>query len=102
MSACETSIIGLAARGYRCRGLQQVDLFWSGSNIDGFGVYRDCHCVAIVAASGYTDRLGRPGSGSYRYRVGATGTETRSNEAVVTFTGADRRSPSPRRDGRRR
>lgn len=90
VDACRSpiSIPGLAARGYRCRGLQQVDLFWSGSSAEGFGVYRNGRCIAIVSASGYTDRLRHSGSASYRYRVRAITTGTFSNEALVTFTGA--------------
>jgi hypothetical protein len=82
------SPVGLAVRGYRCNGLQQVDLFWTGPRADGFDVYRDGRRIATISASGYTDRIGRDGSGSYRYRVGVTGTQTRSNEAAVTFRGA--------------
>jgi lysophospholipase L1-like esterase len=86
----ESSIPGLAVRSYRSRGLQQVDLFWTGSPADAFDVYRDGRRIAIASASGYTDRLGRDGSGSYRYRVGVTGTDVRSNEATVTFAAGRR------------
>ena len=90
MTPTESSIPGLAVRGYRSRGLPQVDLFWTGSRADAFDVYRDRRRIATVAASGYTDRFGRDGSGSYRYRVGVTGTLARSNEAVVTFGAGSR------------
>ena len=86
-------ILGLAARGYRSSGLAQVDLFWSGADADGFDVFRDGRRIATVAASGYTDRISRAGSGRYRYRVRATGMSTCSNEAVVTFTEPDQRAP---------
>lgn len=76
---------GLAARGYKSRGLQYVDLFWTGSRADVFDVYRDGRRIATVAASGYTDRLGRRGAGNYRYRVRGTRTQAHSNEAAVTF-----------------
>ena len=90
MSPTRSSIPGLAVRGYRSRGLQQVDLFWTGSRADAVDVYRDGRRIATVEASGYTDRLGRDGSGSYRYHVGVTGTSARSNEAVVTFGAGSR------------
>ena len=85
----ESSIPGLAARGYRSCGRAQVDLFCCGPCAAGFDVYRDGQRIATVATSSYTDRVGRHGSGKYRYRVGATGAETRSNEVVVTFTEAN-------------
>jgi hypothetical protein len=78
----------LATRGYRLKGLQQVDLFWSGSRVDSFDVYRDGRRIATVAASPYTDRLGRSGPGSYRYSVCETATGTSSKDAAVTFRGA--------------
>jgi hypothetical protein len=78
----------LAARGYRFKGLQQVDLFWSGSRADSFDVYRDGQRIATVSASPYTDRLGGNGSGSYRYSVCEAATARWSKEAAVTFRGA--------------
>ena len=86
---------GLGVRGYRSGGLPQVDLFWTGSRKETFDVYRDGRRIATVSASGYTDRPTGNESGSYRYRVCATGTESRSNEAVVTFAGARNRDPHP-------
>ena len=89
MPSVASGDMGLAARGYRCKGLQQVDLFWCAPRADGFDVYRDGDRIATVSAVGYTDRVGCDGSGSYRYSVGVTGTRMRSNEAVVTFRGAE-------------
>jgi len=101
MSPTQSSIVGLAVRGYRCNGLQQVDLFWCGPQADGFDVYRDGEWIATVSAIGYTDRIGRLGSGSYRYGVGVTGTRIRTNEAVVTFRGAASRVAALRDGGGR-
>lgn len=84
----------LAARGYRLNGLQQVDLFWSGSRADSFDVYRDGRRIATVAASPYTDRLVRSEPGSYRYSVCAAATGTWSKEAAVTFGAAGNRCRS--------
>jgi thermitase len=84
----DASIVGLAVRGYRCRALQQVDLFWSGPRAARFDVHRDGQRIATVAATGYTDRIGRLGSGSYRYSARELVTGLCSNEAAVTFAGA--------------
>jgi hypothetical protein len=75
----------LSARGYRRRGFQRVDLFWSGSNAHGFDVYRDGSRIATVSGGPYHDELDRIGSGSYRYHVTETATAVCSNDASVTF-----------------
>jgi hypothetical protein len=75
----------LVARGNRFKGLQRVDLFWSGSSSDRFDVYRDGAWIATVSGSPYHDRLDRHGSGSYRYSVTETATAACSNDAAVTF-----------------
>jgi hypothetical protein len=85
MSRQHAPIPLLAARGYRCKGLQRVDLFWSGSRAMNFDVYRDGRRIATVSSSPYHDRLGCDGPGGYRYRVCEAATGARSNEAAVTF-----------------
>jgi len=88
MSRSYVPTLLLAARGYRFKGLQQVDLFWSGSRADRFDVYRDGRRIATVSACPYHDGLGRTGPDSYRYSVCETAIGTWSNEAAVTFRGA--------------
>jgi hypothetical protein len=86
MHLTNSTPLPLVARGYRFKGRQRVDLFWSGSTAESFRVYRDGQCLATVSASPYTDRLGCDGSGSYRYMVRETATGTGSNDAAVTFS----------------
>jgi streptogramin lyase len=78
-------VIGLTALGYRVKGLQKVDLSWSGPAGASFDIYRDGATIATVQTSSYTDNLNQKGSGSYTYMVCEAGTSTCSNQAIVTF-----------------
>jgi PKD repeat protein len=79
------TLIGLTARGYKVKGLQKVDLSWSGSRAESFDVYRDGVRIATVPATAYTDNLNRKGSGAYRYKVCEAETSTCSDQVTVTF-----------------
>jgi PKD domain len=79
------TLIGLTARGYKVKGLQKVDLSWSGAGAGSFDVYRNDVKIATVPGTEYTDNLDRRGSGSYRYKVCEAGTSTCSDQATVTF-----------------
>jgi chitodextrinase len=78
-------ISGLSARGYKVKGLQKVDLAWSGSSAGGFDVYRDGLPIATVAGTSYTDNLNGKGSGRYAYKVCQTTGAICSNQATVSF-----------------
>jgi subtilisin len=78
--------ISLSATGYKVRGLQSVDLSWSGATSSNVDVYRDGALIATTANDGaYTDNINARGGGSYTYRVCEAGTSSCSNEATVTF-----------------
>jgi PKD repeat protein len=82
------TVIGLSARGYKVKGLEKVDLSWTGPSGVNFDVYRDSDPNPIakdVSGTAYTDNLGKRGPGTYTYKVCQTGTLTCSNEAKVTF-----------------
>jgi hypothetical protein len=74
------------ARGSRSHGFQRVALFWNGSWVPGFDVYRVGERIPTVAAGPYHDKLDRSGSGSYRYHITETVTAACSNDAAVTFS----------------
>jgi subtilisin family serine protease len=77
----------LSATGYKVRGLQRVDLAWSGATT-AVDVYRNNTRIftATVNDGAYTDNLNLKGGGvSYTYRVCNTGTTTCSNNATVNF-----------------
>jgi hypothetical protein len=78
-------LVALTARGYKVKGLQTVELTWSGSSGASFDVYRDGVSVATVGATAYTDSLNRKGPGIYIYKVCAPAKSTCSNEAKVSF-----------------
>ena len=75
--------ITLSAVGSKVKGLEKVDLSWSGANpVD---VYRNGTKIATVSGTTYTDNLNARGTGTYAYQVCAAGTSTCSNTATVVF-----------------
>jgi PKD repeat protein len=79
------SPIVLTAQGYKLKGLENVDLYWSGPTDASFDVYRNGTRVATVAASAYTDNINNRGSASYAYTVCGAGFSSCSEEVTVTF-----------------
>jgi len=77
------TLIGLRATGYKQRGLEKVDLSWSGASGASFDVYRNDSKIATVQAGAYTDNPNTKGSGTYAYKVCAA--SICSNTASVTF-----------------
>ncbi len=78
--------ISLAVNAYKVRGLQKVDLSWSGATSAQVDIIRDGTTIATVDNSGaYTDHIDRRGGGSYTYRVCEAGTDACSAEATATF-----------------
>jgi PKD repeat protein len=76
--------ITLMVRGDKYRGVNSVDLSWSGAGGTSFDVFRDGVKVATVSTTTYSETVGR-GSRQYTYEVcDATGTMC-SNEVTVGF-----------------
>jgi hypothetical protein len=79
-------VIALTATGRKVRGLQRVDLAWSGATSSSVDVYRDGVRITTTANDGaHTDNLNRKGSASYTYKVCEAASTTCSNEARVAF-----------------
>jgi len=84
VNSSSSSELILSATGYKIKGVQHVDLTWSGSASTNVDVYRDGDYIETVPNSGfYTDNIGNKGGGSYTYQI--YDTETWSNIATVTF-----------------
>lgn len=85
VSQAPPSGISMTASGYKVKGLQKVDLVWSGasSSVDVFrdGVLR----ATLTGATGYTDNIDRKGGGSYVYQVCNSGTTVCSPTVTVSF-----------------
>jgi hypothetical protein len=82
--------ITLAASGYKVKGLQQVELAWSGATTPSVTIARDGVVIRTVSNPGpagdtYIDNIGIKGSATYAYQVCETGTGVCSNIAAVTF-----------------
>jgi hypothetical protein len=81
--------ITLSAVGYRVRGIQTVDLSWTGATSANIDVYRDGVVITTTTNDGfYTDSTGnRRGNVRYTYKVCEQGTQNCSNEVTVRFGG---------------
>ncbi|WP_026376708.1 S8 family serine peptidase [Aestuariibacter salexigens] len=76
----------LSATGYKSRGLQNVDLNWSGASTTNVDIYRDGALISTTQNDGsYTDSLNVKGGGDYLYQVCDEGTSTCSDTARVIF-----------------
>jgi hypothetical protein len=78
------TLIQLSVHGYKVKGLEKVDLSWSGPSGASFDVYRNGTKIATLSTTAYTDTVGK-GAGSYTYQVCAPALGSCSNEATVSF-----------------
>ncbi len=78
--------INLSATGYKIKGLQKVDLTWSGATSGDIAITRNGNDLATTNNDGaYTDNIDLRGNGSYTYKICEAGTATCSNEISVNF-----------------
>ena len=79
--------ITLQVSPYKVKGVQHVDLTWSGTTVTDIDVYRDGSNVATTTNDGaHTDNIDTKGGGvSYSYTVCEAGTGTCSNAAIAAF-----------------
>jgi len=78
--------IELSATGFKVRGLHKADLTWSGAASTNVDVIRDGVIVATTANDGaFTDNIDQRGGATYVFQVCEAGTDTCSNESIVTF-----------------
>jgi N-acetylmuramoyl-L-alanine amidase len=76
----------LAATAYKVKGVQTVDLMWSGTSAANVDVYRDDALLEPVPNVGaYTDTIGKRGLASYTYQVCEAGTDVCSNVVTAEF-----------------
>ena len=80
------SSIVLAARGYKVKGQQRVDLTWSGAQTTGVVIHRNTSTIPTSNDGSHTDSLNVKGAGTYTYKVCDTATPAVcSNSVTVTF-----------------
>jgi PKD repeat protein len=86
VSAPASGGITLSASGYKVKGLQKADLFWSGAASISMDIFRNGIKITTTANDGaYTDNINLKGSGSYTYKVCEAGTTKCSNQSTVIF-----------------
>ena len=78
--------ITLTANGYKVRGMDTVDLFWSGATSANIDIYRNSVLIATVPNIGHhTDNTGQQGQQVFTYTVCGAGTQNCSNHVTVRF-----------------
>ncbi|HEX2164539.1 MAG TPA: M36 family metallopeptidase, partial [Thermoanaerobaculia bacterium] len=78
--------ITLAASGRKVKGVQTVDLSWSGAASTSVDVFRNGALITTTANDGaHTDSTGQKGGGTHQYQVCEAGTSVCSNVASVVF-----------------
>lgn len=78
--------IQLSAKPYKLKGLQRVDLTWTGTSAEMIDIYRDGNRLNTTLNTGrYSDGINKKGNGSYLYVVCEAGTANCSNQVRVTF-----------------
>jgi serine protease len=95
------TLIALSAHGYKPKGLEKVDLSWTGPSWGSFDVYRNGAKIATVQTGAYTDNLNRRGSGTYTYKVCASAGSICSNserELLMSGRRAGAKLEKERRD----
>ncbi|AIY63847.1 S8 family serine peptidase [Pseudoalteromonas piratica] len=76
----------LKITGYKVRGVQHVDLVWSGLMGSLVDIYRNGSVVDSVNNNGeYTDNIGVKGGGSYTYKVCESGSTQCTSEQSIVF-----------------
>jgi Beta-propeller repeat len=79
--------ITLRASGHKVEGVNTVHLNWRGAISPNIDIYRNNVVIATQPNNPgvYIDSTGDTGRAQYRYRVCGAGTQTCSNEALVSF-----------------
>ncbi|MFC3094499.1 reprolysin-like metallopeptidase [Alteromonas sediminis] len=77
----------LSARGYKQKGIQNVELTWSGVTGDSVDIYRDGQWLRATSNDlQEVDNTGNKGGGTYRYQVCQQGSQAAcTNTATVSF-----------------
>lgn len=87
VATASAAAIQLSVTPWKLRGLQRVDLAWSGATTASVDLYRDATLLTTTQNDGaHTDVIDRRGGGSYTYRVCEAGSTTScSDQVTATF-----------------
>lgn len=83
----KAAAITLSTRPYKVKGVQHVDLTWSGAASTNVDIYRDGSVVATTANDGFeNNNINQKGGGvTYTYQVCEAGTSTCSDPVPAAF-----------------
>jgi hypothetical protein len=78
--------IQVTTNPYKLKGLQRVDLAWTGTSAPTIDIYRNGDRIITTLNTGrYSDAINKKGNGSYSYVVCEAGTATCSNAVKAVF-----------------
>lgn len=81
-----TANLILTTTAYKMRGLQNVDLLWSGATSASVDIFQDGALIATTDNDGfYTHNLDQRGGGTYTFQLCEAGAATCSNEVTITY-----------------
>lgn len=84
--ADSTTDFSLSTNAYKVKGVQHVDLSWSGTDATNVDIFRNGNLIKTKVNDGsYTDNTGSRGSGTYEYQVCAEGADICSNVSKAVF-----------------
>jgi hypothetical protein len=76
----------VTASPYKVKGMQRVDLAWTGTAAGMIDIYRNGSPLTTIPNTGrYSDAINKKGNGSYLYAVCEAGTSTCSNQVKAIF-----------------
>ena len=78
--------ISASGSGYKVKGVQTVDLSWSGASGAQVDIYRNTTLIQTANDGAYTDNIGAKGGGTYTYKVCEKGSNSAcSSEFNIVF-----------------
>lgn len=81
-----TGDFSISATSYKSKGVNKVDLTFSGAAGASVDVYRDESLITTTSASTtYTDTISSKGGGSYTYKACDAGTSTCTADVIIVF-----------------
>ena len=75
----------LTASGYKVKGVQRVELRWTGATTSSVDLFRNGVKITTFNDGSYVDDLKQKGAGTYTYRLCEVGTSECSASVVVNF-----------------
>jgi len=73
--------ISASGNGYKVKGVQNVDVTWSGATGTDVDIHRNNTVITTANDGAFTDNIGVKGGGSYTYKVCEAGSSTACSDS---------------------